>query len=204
MIIQSLLDTDLYKFTMMQVVLHHFPAAQAEYRFKCRNAEIDLTPYVDEIRDEIRALCTLRFRPDELDYLRRWRFVKSDYVDLLKLFQLDERFIEVGRLEGSATEIDIRIRGPWLHTILFEVPVLARSTTATATRGTTSPRGGAGSRPRSRRSTACTTPTSGSPTTAPAAAFPARGRRRSCRRCTGESGRSSSAPATSTSRTVTA
>jgi len=66
MIIRSLLDTDLYKFTMMQVVLHHFPGAQVEYRFKCRNPDIDLTPYVDEIRDEIRALCSLHFAPDEL------------------------------------------------------------------------------------------------------------------------------------------
>ena len=33
MIIPSLLDTDLYKFTMMQVVLHSFPEAQVEYRF---------------------------------------------------------------------------------------------------------------------------------------------------------------------------
>jgi nicotinate phosphoribosyltransferase len=33
MIIESLLDTDLYKFTMMQVVLHHFPGAQVEYKF---------------------------------------------------------------------------------------------------------------------------------------------------------------------------
>ena len=44
MIIKSLLDTDLYKFTMMQVVLHHFPAAQAEYRYKCRNQGVDLRP----------------------------------------------------------------------------------------------------------------------------------------------------------------
>ena len=49
MIIQSLLDTDLYKFTMMQVVLHHFPAAQAEYRFKCRTPNVDLTPCLPEI-----------------------------------------------------------------------------------------------------------------------------------------------------------
>jgi nicotinate phosphoribosyltransferase len=40
MIIESLLDTDLYKFTMMQVVLHHFPGAQVEYRFKCRNRNV--------------------------------------------------------------------------------------------------------------------------------------------------------------------
>ena len=44
MIIESLLDTDLYKFTMMQVVLHHFPEAQVEYRFKCRNRGVDLRP----------------------------------------------------------------------------------------------------------------------------------------------------------------
>jgi nicotinate phosphoribosyltransferase len=125
MIIRSLLDTDLYKFTMMQVVLHHFPGAQVEYRFKCRNAGIDLTPFVGEIREEIRALCGLRFAPEELAYLRGWRFFKSDYIDLLGLFQLDERFIHVRPLEGTDGEIDIAIRGPWLHTIMFEVPVLS-------------------------------------------------------------------------------
>jgi nicotinate phosphoribosyltransferase len=125
MIIRSLLDTDLYKFTMMQVVLHHFPGAQVEYRFKCRNASVDLTPFMEEIREEIRGLCALRFTPPELDYLRSFRFMKSDYVDLLGLFGLDERFIAVTRRADSPTEIDITIKGPWLHTILFEVPVLA-------------------------------------------------------------------------------
>ena len=85
MIITSLLDTDLYKFTMMQVVLHQFPGAQVEYRFKCRNPGVDLTPYVEEIEHEIRALCDLRFTRDELAYLRHWRFFKSDFVDLLGL-----------------------------------------------------------------------------------------------------------------------
>ena len=125
MIIPSLLDTDLYKFTMMQVVQHHFAEAQVEYRFKCRNADIDLSPHVREIEEEIRALCELRFTQDELAYLRRWRFFKSDFVDLLGLFHLDQRFISVSRLPESDKEIDITIKGPWLHTILFEVPVLA-------------------------------------------------------------------------------
>ena len=70
MIIPSLLDTDLYKFTMMQVVQHQFAEAQVEYRFKCRNPGVDLTPYVAEIEDEIRALTTLRFTPAELDEYR--------------------------------------------------------------------------------------------------------------------------------------
>jgi nicotinate phosphoribosyltransferase len=123
-IISSLLDTDLYKFTMMQVVLHHFPGAQVEYRFKCRNAGVDLAPYVAEIREEIAALCTLRFRDDELDYLRSLRFIKSDFVDFLGLFQLNTKYIDV-RAAGKPGEIALTIKGPWLHTILFEIPALA-------------------------------------------------------------------------------
>ena len=83
MIITSLLDTDLYKFTMMQVVLHQFPSAQVEYRFKCRNPGVQLAPFVGEIRDEIRSLCSLQFQDAELAYLRSLRFIKSDFVDFL-------------------------------------------------------------------------------------------------------------------------
>ncbi len=123
MIITSLLDTDLYKFTMMQAVLHQFPGAQVEYRFKCRNPGIELAPMVNEIRQEIRSLCGLRFQDAELAWLRDLRFIKSDFVDFLGLFKLNEKYIDVQpRLDG---EIDITIQGPWLHTILFEIPVLA-------------------------------------------------------------------------------
>ncbi|PKO44866.1 MAG: nicotinate phosphoribosyltransferase [Betaproteobacteria bacterium HGW-Betaproteobacteria-3] len=123
MIITSLLDTDLYKFTMMQVVLHQFPGAQVEYRFKCRNPGVALAPYVGEIRDEIRSLCSLHFQDAELAYLRSMRFIKSDFVDFLGLFRLNEKWITVTPLASG--EIDITIQGPWLHTILFEIPVLA-------------------------------------------------------------------------------
>jgi nicotinate phosphoribosyltransferase len=124
MIIGSLLDTDLYKFTMMQVVLHHFPGAQVEYRFTCRTPGIDLAPYLDEIAGEIAELCRLRFRDEELVYLRGLRFMKSDFVDFLGLFQFNQKYIRLAPA-GAAGEVDITIRGPWLHTILYEIPVLA-------------------------------------------------------------------------------
>jgi nicotinate phosphoribosyltransferase len=123
MIITSLLDTDLYKFTMMQVVLHQFPGAQVEYRFKCRNTGAQLAPFADEIREEIRSLCSLHFQDSELAYLRSMRFIKSDFVDFLGLFKLNEKYITVTPLPSG--DIDIAIVGPWLHTILFEIPVLA-------------------------------------------------------------------------------
>jgi len=111
MIIRSLLDTDLYKFTMMQVVLHQFPAAQVEYRFRCRTPGIQLAPHLEEISREIA-------------YLRSLRFMKSDFVDFLALFHFNRKYIRLSAGPAGG-EIEITIRGPWLHTILFEIPVLA-------------------------------------------------------------------------------
>jgi len=125
LIIQSLLDTDLYKFTMMQVVLHHFPGAQVEYKFKCRNPGVDLTPHLEEIRAEIAELCTLRLRDEELAYLRNLRFMKSDFVDFLALFHFNAKYVRVEPDPISPGELDITIHGPWLHTILYEIPILA-------------------------------------------------------------------------------
>ncbi len=125
MIIRSLLDTDLYKFTMQQCVLHQFPSAEVEYRFKCRTPGINLRPFVDEIAAEIDALTTLYFTDDELDYLGRLRFMKQDYIEFLSLFHLKRKYVDIRPSDEFPCGIDIRIRGPWLHTIPFEIPVLA-------------------------------------------------------------------------------
>ena len=123
MIIESLLDTDLYKLTMMQGVLHQFPWAEVEYELRCRDEGVDLAPLVDAVSREVDHLCTLRFRQEELDYLRTLRFIKEDFVQFLRLFQLNRSFV---RIEAETDgRLSITIRGPWLHTILFEVPVLA-------------------------------------------------------------------------------
>ena len=124
MIITSLLDTDLYKFSMMQVVLHQFPSAQVEYRFKCRTPGANLRPYMDEIREEIHHLCQLKFTEDELNYLSNLRFIKGDFIEFLGIFHLPEKCIQITEGEEDG-EISIEVKGSWLHTILFEIPVLA-------------------------------------------------------------------------------
>ncbi|MDP5008508.1 MAG: nicotinate phosphoribosyltransferase, partial [Glaciimonas sp.] len=82
-------------------------------------------PYVDEIRDEIAGLCRLRFSEQELAYLGGMRFIKSDFIDFLRLFHLQQKYITVEPSAANNGEIEILVKGPWLHTILFEVPVLA-------------------------------------------------------------------------------
>ncbi len=122
MIIQSLLDTDIYKFSMMQAVLHQFPGAEVEYQFKCRTDGVDLRPLARDIEHEIAQLCSLRLGPEELNYLKSLRYIKDDFVEFLRLFHLQSRFVDI-REEDE--QLAITIRGPWLHTILFEVPLLA-------------------------------------------------------------------------------
>ena len=124
MIIRSLLDTDLYKFTMMQVVLHHFPSAQVQYRFMCRTPDVNFEPFIEEIEQEIDALCALKLRDDELSFLRSLRFIKSDFVDFLGLFHLPRKCIRIAAGDRPG-ELSIVVEGAWLHTILFEIPVLA-------------------------------------------------------------------------------
>ncbi|HUQ76808.1 MAG TPA: nicotinate phosphoribosyltransferase, partial [Burkholderiales bacterium] len=85
---------------------------------------VDFRPYIDEIAGEVAALASLRFREDELAYLRGLRFMKSDFVDFLALFHFNDKYVRIGAGEQPG-EMDITIRGPWLHTIMYEIPVLA-------------------------------------------------------------------------------
>ncbi|NKI36301.1 nicotinate phosphoribosyltransferase [Wenzhouxiangella sp. XN79A] len=122
MIIESLLDTDIYKYSMMQAVLHQFPGAEVEYTFKCRTEGVDLRPLKKELEREIEHLCSLTLDPDELNFLASQRYFKRDFIEFLRLFHLQSRFVEVGEADG---QLSLMIKGPWLHTILFEVPLLA-------------------------------------------------------------------------------
>ncbi len=121
-IITSLLDTDLYKLTMMQCVLHQFPAAMVEYKFQCRS-NILLGEYINEIQQEICEFCQLRFSNSELEYLTKLDYLKTDFIEFLRIFKLNYNFINIS--QDKEKQLEITIKGPWLHTILFEVPVLA-------------------------------------------------------------------------------
>ena len=120
-IVQNLLDTDFYKLTMMQAVLHNYPNAEVEWELRCRNTE-DLTPYLAEIRYQIERLSELSLTVDQLAFLERIPFIKPDFIRFLSLFRFNMRYVHTSIEEG---QLNIRLRGPWLHVILFEVPLLA-------------------------------------------------------------------------------
>ena len=74
------------------------------------------------MNEQFDHLCTLRFTHDELAYLRGLRFIKSDFVDFLRIFQFQRDFIEV---RDNAGTLEIVARGPQVHVMAFEIHVLA-------------------------------------------------------------------------------
>jgi nicotinate phosphoribosyltransferase len=121
-IVQNLLDTDFYKITMMQAVLHNYPNAEVEWEFRCRNDE-DLSPYLAEIRYQVEQLADVSVTHDQLAYLEKIPFIKPDFIRFLSLFRFNLRYVQIG-LDDSG-QLAIRVRGPWLHVILYEIPLLA-------------------------------------------------------------------------------
>ncbi|SHN22432.1 nicotinate phosphoribosyltransferase [Rhizobacter sp. OV335] len=122
-VIHSLLETDLYKFTMWQTMLHRHPQTQAEYSFVCRNAPAyPLAELLGDVNRELDHLCALRFTEDELAYLGALRFIKSDFVDFLRIFQFQRVFI-TARADGNT--LQIIANGPQVHVMAFEIFALA-------------------------------------------------------------------------------
>ena len=64
-IIESLLETDIYKFSMGQAMYHQFPSYKTTWSFKCRNKDVVFThDMIEEIKEQIKHYCTLRFTED--------------------------------------------------------------------------------------------------------------------------------------------
>ena len=124
MIINSLLDSDFYKFSMQQIVFHRFSNVNVEYEFKIRNYPKDVLYNLKvDIMKEIEHLCTLKFTEEELLYLKNLDYFTDDYINFLKHFQLNENDFSI--YFTNDVEFNLRIKGSWLNTILFETPVLA-------------------------------------------------------------------------------
>ncbi len=122
-IILSLLDTDLYKFNMDQVIFHKHTDLSGEYYFRCRSEGVTFTKEMfDEINAQIDHLCTLTFTKEELDYLRSIRFIKNDYVEFLRLWRPIRDYVET-RL-GESGRLHIAVKGPLFSAMQFEIYLL--------------------------------------------------------------------------------
>ncbi len=123
-IINSLLETDMYKFSMGQAIYHQFSDYKTTWTFKCRNTDAKFTlEMVEEIKEQIKAFCTLKFTEDELVYLDNIKWIKGSYVDFLRIW--NPRFEDFTINTDAECGLNIETSGTWLNTSMYEIPVLA-------------------------------------------------------------------------------
>lgn len=120
-VLHSLLDTDAYKLHMQQAVFHRYNDVQVAADFRCRGDDL-LGIYADAIREQVETMRDLRLQDDEYHWLSGLPFFSQDYLDWLRNFRYDPRQVSVTNDNGK---LNIRLSGPWLEVIMWEVPLLA-------------------------------------------------------------------------------
>ena len=123
-IINSLLETDLYKFSMGQAIYHQFSDYKTTWSFKCRNTDVRFTSeMVEEIKEQLKAYCELSFTEEELDYLDEIQWFKGSYIDFLRLWSPRYEDFHIGT--DAECGLTLETTGTWLNTSMYEIPTLA-------------------------------------------------------------------------------
>ncbi len=88
--IQSILDNDLYKFTMQQAVHRLYPHAMAEYEFTNRDKTLFPRGFANEVEQQIHKMAVLALTKDEKRWLgQTCPYLTKEYLDLLSTHGYD-------------------------------------------------------------------------------------------------------------------
>ena len=123
--IYSILDTDLYKFTMQHFVLQQYPEVDVTYTFNNRNKAMKFTPAaMDAIRMHVNAMGSLRLKDHEYDWIKEHLpFLPITYRQYLSAYRFDPSQVEIWL--DSDMQLQMTVKGKWRDTILWEVPLMA-------------------------------------------------------------------------------
>jgi nicotinate phosphoribosyltransferase len=127
-IIRSLLDTDFYKLLMLQMIWGLYPDVRATFSLVNRSKQVRIADEIDEqeLRDQLDHARTLRLSKKEMIWLAgntfygRKQIFSPEFLAWLEQFQLPE--YELRREDGQYV---LQFAGPWTHTTMWEIPVLA-------------------------------------------------------------------------------
>ncbi|KAJ7104325.1 nicotinate phosphoribosyltransferase [Mycena belliarum] len=126
---RSILDTDLYKITMQQAVLRVFPHTQASYKFTMRDKSAVFTPDAFRVfQQTVDRFGDVKLTESEHAWLKETcPYLTDEYLSYLRDYRFRPEQVHVAFVPTSADSgtIKIDIAGPWVETILWEVPLMA-------------------------------------------------------------------------------
>jgi len=122
-IINSILDTDLYKMTMQQAVILKFAFIKVKYKFINRGETIFPEGFAEELKNQVKLMGKLRLTEKEKIFLStKIPFLSPAYIEFLSGYQYDSSELKISQINGK---LEIEIEGYWFRTILWEVPLMA-------------------------------------------------------------------------------
>lgn len=136
----SLLDTDLYKLTMQCAILKYLPDIRVTYAFTNRTHDMRLSRGACQwLEAQIEQLGNIALSTEELRYLKTsCPYFTDEYLQFLSSFRLhpsEQVKVTFHPVEDTGQQTDrgdvqIESGGLWLHTILYEIPILALTSQA--------------------------------------------------------------------------
>ncbi len=121
--IQSILDNDLYKFTMQQAVHMLYPSAQVQYEFTNRGATPFPEGFSNQVKARIKEMATFKLSSEQRTFLEKsCPYFNPVYLDFLSSYTYDPSEVTITQEKEC---IHLNITGPWYRTILWEVPLMA-------------------------------------------------------------------------------
>ncbi len=121
--IKSILDNDLYKFTMQNAVMKLYPHSKVKYKFINRGKDNFPKGFKQKLEEKIEQLARLNLTSDEEKFLnQKCYFLDPVYIDFLKGYKYNPEEVKITQ---RGKKLSIEIEGYWFRTILWEVPLLA-------------------------------------------------------------------------------
>ena len=123
-IIQSVLDTDLYKFTTSYAYSKLYPRAYGQFRFIDRGKTTYPQGFAEELKKEIQVMSKLALTKDEASFLyRELPYLPPTYIDFVRGFRFDPEEVKVE--QDAEGHLSIIAEGLLYRVTLWETPILA-------------------------------------------------------------------------------
>lgn len=123
-IITHFTDNDLYTFTCQYYILETYPRAEVEYSFIDRNRQKYPEGFAQKLREQIDHMADVTITDEEVEFMKeKCLFLPHWYFTYLKGFRFNPREVTVSQDEEG--QLDIKIKGKWFSTIMWEMPLLS-------------------------------------------------------------------------------
>ena len=123
-IIQSVLDTDLYKFTTSYAYSKLYPRAYGQFRFIDRGKTTYPQGFAEELKKEIQEMSKLALTKDEASFLyRELPYLPPTYIDFVRGFRFDPEEVKVE--QDAEGHLSLIAEGLLYRVTLWETPILA-------------------------------------------------------------------------------